>query len=277
MKPVSGEFKLQQFVRVVKVAPGVRVETCTSRILYTQGPRSFLRETQERVNRFARDSSRWSFRDDDGYQKNPFDPRKKGSLLKRINEFVDRSFEKIEVKMEKPPSRNIMEKVDKFEQKRENAARRLQPVLRSPAGQKAYEWRYRYKRWIDEKTPYPVTTTMLLLAGVTYLVWGFAPSKFMNRNFTVSRENLLHGRFHTLLTASLSHTSFTHLLVNSLVVFVYGSQLERLLGGPALIRIAITSAVAGSLGHILTASDKRDAAVGGSGVAFGLLTASCLL
>lgn len=44
------------------------------------GPRSFLRETQERVNRFARDSSRWSFRDDDGYQKNPFDPRKKGGL-----------------------------------------------------------------------------------------------------------------------------------------------------------------------------------------------------
>lgn len=39
--------------------------------------------------------------------------------MKRINEFVDRSFEKIEVKMEKPPSRNIMEKVDKFEQKRE--------------------------------------------------------------------------------------------------------------------------------------------------------------
>ncbi|KAF4664184.1 hypothetical protein FOL47_005253 [Perkinsus chesapeaki] len=179
--------------------------------------------------------------------------------------------------METPPSRGVISKVDRLEQQRLTALQRLQPVFRSPVGVGASEWKYKYKRWINDKTAYPVTWTMLVLAGMTYLLWGFLPPRFMNRNFTVSRENLMHGRFHTLLTASLSHTSFTHLLVNSFVVFIYGTQLEKLLGGAALIRIAMISAIAGSLGHVLTASDRRDAAVGGSGIAFGLLTASCLL
>ena len=65
--------------------------------------------------------------------------------------------------------------------------------------------------------------------GATVWTWQQDPA-FVQQNFLFSLNNLLDGRFWTLVTALFVHASVLHLSGNMLFLFVFGRTLERSVG-----------------------------------------------
>jgi membrane associated rhomboid family serine protease len=99
-------------------------------------------------------------------------------------------------------------------------------------------------------------------------------------NFMVSTNRLQHGLWWTLLTAAFSHQELWHFLLNMVVLWSFGSVLERLLGARLFTAFYLLSAVVSSASHCLVSSflldDDRIAALGASGAVSAVLIAFAL-
>ena len=99
-------------------------------------------------------------------------------------------------------------------------------------------------------------------------------------NFMVSTDRLVHGLWWTLLTAAFSHQELWHFLLNMVVLWSFGSVLERLLGSRLFVVFYLVSAVVSSASHCLVSSlllhDDRIAALGASGAVSAVLIAFSL-
>lgn len=102
---------------------------------------------------------------------------------------------------------------------------------------------------ITQKARYPMYAYILGINGGIYLGWqGFILSQnFIKKNFMLSRENLRKGRIWTLLTHSFTHLEFFHFLSNSIGLYFFGGQIERLFGPQVFLRIFLSGAVLGGL------------------------------
>jgi membrane associated rhomboid family serine protease len=78
--------------------------------------------------------------------------------------------------------------------------------------------------------------------------------------------------WYRLVTGAFLHAGLIHLGMNMLVLWLIGSQLERLIGAPRYIALYIVSAVAGSFAVMLV--EPVSYTVGASGAIFGLLGAA---
>ncbi len=100
---------------------------------------------------------------------------------------------------------------------------------------------------------------------------------FFVGNFEVSLVHLAHGRLWTLLTAAFSHNQLWHLAVNMIVLWSFGSLLERLWGTRLFVGFYLAAAVVSSVSHCLVTLvvlGRSDiSAVGASGALAGLLIA----
>jgi membrane associated rhomboid family serine protease len=63
----------------------------------------------------------------------------------------------------------------------------------------------------------------------------------------LSRNNIRHGRVWTLLTHSITHIEFFHLLSNSIGLYFFGGQIERIFGPMTFLRLYLSGAVLGGL------------------------------
>jgi len=99
-------------------------------------------------------------------------------------------------------------------------------------------------------------------------------------NFMVSTNRLEHGLWWTLITAAFSHQELWHFLLNMVVLWSFGSVLERLLGSRLFTVFYLVSAVVSSASHCLVSSfllgDDRIAALGASGAVSAVLIAFAL-
>ena len=99
-------------------------------------------------------------------------------------------------------------------------------------------------------------------------------------NFMVSTNRLEHGLWWTLLTAAFSHQELWHFLLNMVVLWSFGSVLERLLGSRLFVVFYLVSAIVSSASHCLVSSlllhDDRIAALGASGAVSAVLIAFSL-
>jgi membrane associated rhomboid family serine protease len=99
-------------------------------------------------------------------------------------------------------------------------------------------------------------------------------------NFMVSTIRLQHGLWWTLLTAAFSHQELWHFLLNMVVLWSFGSVLERLLGSRMFLVFYLVSAVFSSASHCLVSSfllgDDRISALGASGAVSAVLIAFSL-
>jgi rhomboid family protein len=99
-------------------------------------------------------------------------------------------------------------------------------------------------------------------------------------NFMVSTDRLQHGLWWTLITAAFSHQELWHLALNMVVLWSFGSVLERLLGSRLFVVFFLISAVVSSASHCLVSSlllhDDRIAALGASGAVSAVLIAFSL-
>ncbi len=128
--------------------------------------------------------------------------------------------------------------------------------------------------------------TLLAVNVLVFLAWqaaatGSDPWTFLARNFLVSTQRLDQGMWWTLVTAAFSHMELWHLALNMVVLWSFGSVLERLLGVRVFVTFYMVAAVVSSASHCLVSSlilgDDRISALGASGAVSGLLLAFALL
>ncbi len=133
--------------------------------------------------------------------------------------------------------------------------------------------------------PLRVVPIIVVLNVVVFAAWRasvLAPGlqTFMGNNFLVSWTHLEHGYWWTLLTAAFSHFEWWHIGINMVVLWSFGSVLERLMGPRLFATFYLTSAVVSSAIHcgVSRLMGKPDmAALGASGAVSALLLAYALL
>jgi membrane associated rhomboid family serine protease len=121
---------------------------------------------------------------------------------------------------------------------------------------------------------------------LVFLAWQAARidpalEQVMAGNFLVSTAHLLAGRLWTLVTAAFSHIDLWHIAINMIVIWSFGSLLERLWGIRTFVIFYLTAAVVASASHCFVSSvfigDGNIPALGASGAAAGLLLAFALM
>lgn len=127
---------------------------------------------------------------------------------------------------------------------------------------------------------------ILALNVLVFLAWQMAAHggdlwAFLARNFLVSTHRLAQGMWWTLLTAAFSHMELWHIALNMIVLWSFGSVLERLLGVRVFVSFYLIAAVFSSASHCLLSSlvlgDDRISALGASGALSAVLLAFALL
>ena len=101
------------------------------------------------------------------------------------------------------------------------------------------------------------------------------PDAWIER-YGLSREQLVGGRWATLLTCMFVHIGWMHVLSNAAVAFAFGPPVARLMGtGPrgsvVFFAFYLVCGVIGGLGLVAMDADPRDLSVGASGAISGLL------
>jgi membrane associated rhomboid family serine protease len=86
---------------------------------------------------------------------------------------------------------------------------------------------------------------------------------------------LAEGEWWRLITSAFLHASILHLAINMLVLWIFGSALEQVLGRARFILIYLVSGLAGSAGALLLSPNA--VTVGASGAVFGLFGAAFVL
>ncbi len=133
------------------------------------------------------------------------------------------------------------------------------------------------------KEPLPSLTIALLVAlvvifGIEFLATGsFDPNaRLLFALGGSSSEGVNDGEWFRILTATLLHSGFIHLVCNAVALWVGGVFIESLVGKRWLFVIYTISAITGSLLG-LAINDARVVSVGASGAIMGVLAAAFAL
>jgi membrane associated rhomboid family serine protease len=129
-------------------------------------------------------------------------------------------------------------------------------------------------------------TTALVAAYVVVLLAQktadhFGDGDFVFKYFALSAEGLAHGYVWQLLTYQFMHGGWLHLILNCWAIIVFGSVVERMLGGRRYLTLAFASGAVGGVVQVLTAiiwpGLFGGAVVGASACAFGLVAAFAMM
>lgn len=118
---------------------------------------------------------------------------------------------------------------------------------------------------------YPVVTFILALQAVLWLFFSLPAHSVVLWRDTVTGYNLgvANGEWWRLITLILLHAGFTHLLFNSMSIFLFAPALERMLGKARFLLVYAGSGIIGNIGTYVT--EPLDYVhVGASGAIFGL-------
>lgn len=135
------------------------------------------------------------------------------------------------------------------------------------------------------RRPLRAVPAILAINVLVFLAWRLAaPGSplwvLLARNFVVSTTRLEAGMWWTVFSAAFSHMELWHLALNMVVLWSFGSVLERLWGMRVFVAFYLAATVVSSLSHCLLSSlvlgDNRIAALGASGAVTGLLMAFAL-
>jgi membrane associated rhomboid family serine protease len=132
----------------------------------------------------------------------------------------------------------------------------------------------------------PAVSVIIGINVLVFLAWQAAsvmPSfqNFMVANFLVSSTRVMDGLVWTLLTAAFSHSEIWHIAINMVVLWSFGTMLERLWGTRIFVIFYLVAAVVSSISHCLVSTvligNSDISALGASGAISGLLLAYALL
>ncbi len=119
----------------------------------------------------------------------------------------------------------------------------------------------------------PPATRMVLWVTVAAFVLQIVFDNITRGGFTylfaLRRSGLTAGMIWQPVTYMLLHGGLLHILLNMLIVFMFGRELERILGVRRFLLLYIGSGVIGGLGWVLMSG--RGYCIGASGGVFGLI------
>ncbi|MCY8793460.1 rhomboid family intramembrane serine protease [Bacillus inaquosorum] len=118
---------------------------------------------------------------------------------------------------------------------------------------------------------YPVVTFILALQAVLWLFFSLPVHSVVLWRDAVTGYNLgvANGEWWRLITPVLLHAGFTHLLFNSMSIFLFAPAFERMLGKARFLLVYAGSGIIGNIGTYVT--EPLDYVhVGASGAIFGL-------
>jgi len=127
--------------------------------------------------------------------------------------------------------------------------------------------------------PVRLVPALIAMNIAVFLGWQVIPN-FFYEHFLISSQHLQMGRFWTLITSAFSHNMLLHLVFNMMVLYSFGSFLERFLGKRRFIIFYLSAAVCSSLNHCLTTTyflKTDNPALGASGALAGMLLLFALI
>jgi membrane associated rhomboid family serine protease len=130
--------------------------------------------------------------------------------------------------------------------------------------------------------PWPATTLVGALAGSYAAQTWLGGGRDMAAVAGFAPEDLVNGRWWTILLALVIHASWMHVLSNALGALIFGPPVARLFGpglkaAGAFFLFFVVCGVVASLGWAALPWGESVAAVGASGAVFGLIGAASRL
>lgn len=125
----------------------------------------------------------------------------------------------------------------------------------------------------------PAATLLLIVAiGATFL-WQISVGALKDQASIIAagalvREQVMQGEAWRLLSATLLHGNFEHLVGNAVSLYILGMATEHAYGTRAMLVVYLASGIAGSL---LSVANGPGPSVGASGAIFGLMGAVLVL
>lgn len=131
----------------------------------------------------------------------------------------------------------------------------------------------------------PALTTLALLNLAVFLAWQVALSaggpfpSLMALVFTTDLDLVRYGLVWTLLGSAISHVNIHHLLFNMLAMWVFGRDVERVVGSAGFLHLYIAGGIVASLGHVAYNAISGDVvpALGASGSVMAIAVVSAML
>lgn len=97
----------------------------------------------------------------------------------------------------------------------------------------------------------------------------------------LSLEGIKHGYIWQLVTYQFMHGGWLHILLNSWVIYVFGREMESVLGGKKFLTLMLSSGIVGGIFQIIVAAIWPQyfggPVVGASACGFGLIAAYALM
>jgi membrane associated rhomboid family serine protease len=87
--------------------------------------------------------------------------------------------------------------------------------------------------------------SFLIVGCIAASLWAWQQPKFAEQNLVFSLNNLVQGRYWTLLTALFVHGSLLHLFGNMVFLFVFGGTLENNIGAPRHLAVFLAGGLTG--------------------------------
>jgi Uncharacterized membrane protein (homolog of Drosophila rhomboid) len=115
---------------------------------------------------------------------------------------------------------------------------------------------------------WPPATLSLIVLLVTVFAWQIASGAFQADVGLVDagalvRARVLEGEYWRMLSATLLHGGFDHLIGNCLALYILGLAGEHALGAWRVLLIYVASGLAGSVASVLTGARSIGRSVGG--------------
>lgn len=118
---------------------------------------------------------------------------------------------------------------------------------------------------------------LIAINGLVFLMWflQLMPPGFMERNFLISWQGLVEGRYWVLLSPAFSHNMFFHIFINMFVLNSFGGFMELFIGRRRIFFFYLLAGVMGNLAHAATSQflmgEPELPALGASGAVAGII------
>jgi membrane associated rhomboid family serine protease len=126
-----------------------------------------------------------------------------------------------------------------------------------------------------------VLSYLVVLLAEEFTAHFFPAKSFIFSYLALSREGIAHGFVWQLVTYQFMHAGWLHLFLNCWAIYVFGRELESLLGGKKYLALMFSSGIVGGVFQVLTAMVWPwlfgGAVVGASACAFGLVAAFAMI
>jgi len=117
----------------------------------------------------------------------------------------------------------------------------------------------------------------------TYILIAFTIVVFIAQNFTEGWEIFMFYPAYAFaypwmfVTSIFLHAGIDHILVNMIVLFYFGTYLERRVGPRSFLLVFFVSGIIGNIGYMITSPDPFTPSLGASGAIYGVMGALAVL